>query len=664
MTLDIDAVARLAWAQLWQVTVAIGAVAVFVRIVGKRRPHLTYGLWMLVVLKCLTPPLWSSPTGVFSWLQPRVVVNRADIRVPSTAETPSLAKSEVRQPARRVHRVTDDQPKSLSPRGPSTLRPATVLLGLWIAGMAVCAGVAAMIQRTCSRALHASGLAVEAGLAEAVANLARRLGLRRRVRVLVTTRPLGPAVFGVIRPTLVLPAPLLSALSSEQLEPILTHELIHIRRGDIAAGYLQVIAQVLWWFHPLVWWANRAASRDRESCCDEESLAALKYEPGRYARGLLSVLELRRQLRPIFALPGVRPLDVTRKRLEHIMTSGFAPRDRTSRRQWLVLAALAVILAPGAGLPARSVRLGTLDQPQATNPANGVASTSETAAKLGESSHDEPGTDDPAKGTPTMKDELANLQGSWAIASLEMDGANMPGGGARIIVAGETFKTTGMGATYEGTLSLDPSKTPKTIDMKFAKGPEQGNTNLAIYEIEGDTWKLCIDMTGKDRPKEFSTARGSGRALEILKREVTAEPVEPSKTKATPPESQTKADPEMEVLAGEWSCVSLTVDGQALPEPFVKTWLRTVKGNEVTVTNGGQVVVKATFIINATKKPKTIDYTLTQGPDSGKMQLGIYELDGDTIKYCMGATGKDRPKAFESKAGDGIIFGVWKKPKK
>jgi len=63
---------RLAVSQLWQVTVLALLVALVVRLAGRHRPHLTYLLWLLVVIKCLTPPLWSSPAGVFSWALLRV----------------------------------------------------------------------------------------------------------------------------------------------------------------------------------------------------------------------------------------------------------------------------------------------------------------------------------------------------------------------------------------------------------------------------------------------------------------------------------------------------------------------------------------------------------------------------------------------------------------
>ena len=67
MTPDFSALSASAWSQLWQVSVLILAVGLVTRLFCKKRPHLAYVLWLLVIIKCLTPPVWSSPTGVFSW---------------------------------------------------------------------------------------------------------------------------------------------------------------------------------------------------------------------------------------------------------------------------------------------------------------------------------------------------------------------------------------------------------------------------------------------------------------------------------------------------------------------------------------------------------------------------------------------------------------------
>jgi uncharacterized protein (TIGR03067 family) len=121
---------------------------------------------------------------------------------------------------------------------------------------------------------------------------------------------------------------------------------------------------------------------------------------------------------------------------------------------------------------------------------------------------------------------------------------------------------------------------------------------------------------------------------------------------------------DMALLQGEWSLVEGERDGQSLPERLVKSGRRVAKGDSTVVTIGGTNYMTATFTIDPTQSPKTIDYLLTEGRNKGKTQLGIYEIDGDTLKYCVAAVGLDRPTAFETKEGSGWSLVVWKREKK
>ena len=116
-------------------------------------------------------------------------------------------------------------------------------------------------------------------------------------------------------------------------------------------------------------------------------------------------------------------------------------------------------------------------------------------------------------------------------------------------------------------------------------------------------------------------------------------------------------------LQGEWSMVSGSADGQPMPEEMLKQMKRVCKGDEVTTTMAGQVYFKAKIAIDPSKKPKTIDYEMTEGFTKGKKQFGIYELDGDTFKSCFAAPDGERPKEFTSKPGDRHTLSVWKRQK-
>ena len=117
-------------------------------------------------------------------------------------------------------------------------------------------------------------------------------------------------------------------------------------------------------------------------------------------------------------------------------------------------------------------------------------------------------------------------------------------------------------------------------------------------------------------------------------------------------------------LQGEWSMVSGSADGNPVPDSMLGNSKRVCKGDETTVTIGGQLLMKAKFALDPSRKPKTIDYEMIEGFTKGKKQLGIYELNGDTVKFCFGSPGAERPPDFTSKAGDGRTLSVWKREKK
>jgi hypothetical protein len=129
-----------------------------------------------------------------------------------------------------------------------------------------------------------------------------------------------------------------------------------VRRGDTWVARLQLVAQIVWWFHPLVWWMNRELVRQRERCCDEEVVASLNGNRVNYARCLVNVLEAKLSLEPLWGLPGVRPAELTRRRLEEIMKRP----NMTNRRapHWCGFVALAIALVV---LPSSSLRLSAQD---------------------------------------------------------------------------------------------------------------------------------------------------------------------------------------------------------------------------------------------------------------------------------------------------------------
>jgi uncharacterized protein (TIGR03067 family) len=247
----------------------------------------------------------------------------------------------------------------------------------------------------------------------------------------------------------------------------------------------------------------------------------------------------------------------------------------------------------------------------------------------------------------TMGD-LEVLQGTWNIVSMEMDGQKMSGGGARIVMRGNRFTGVAMGADYEGTVVVHQATAPKSFDLHFEQGPEKGNTNFGIYELDGDTWKICLATRGSERPAGFVAPPGTGIALETLQRQTAAD-VPVAAASGTP-----AGDPAPE-LAGEWTPLSLVRDGQTLPKSVLNYGSRIATANQVTVKFGPQVVLKATYAVDRSPAPMTMDYVLADG----QTQHGIWALEGKRLTTCFGAPGAGRPREFTSAPGDGRTLTVW-----
>jgi uncharacterized protein (TIGR03067 family) len=113
------------------------------------------------------------------------------------------------------------------------------------------------------------------------------------------------------------------------------------------------------------------------------------------------------------------------------------------------------------------------------------------------------------------------FEGTWSIVSLELNGKKLPEDeikGGQVTVQGNGYTTKFGGRTFKGTFKTDPTKKPKALDVTPADGPNAGKVALAIYELDGDTLKVCSALPGKDRPTEFASKEGSQHEVIVYRR--------------------------------------------------------------------------------------------------------------------------------------------------
>lgn len=115
-----------------------------------------------------------------------------------------------------------------------------------------------------------------------------------------------------------------------------------------------------------------------------------------------------------------------------------------------------------------------------------------------------------AVGREDVKDDA--LQGVWVPEKAEYAGKMFPEEARKSIrleVKDDEYVVTAGNQTDKGKCKVDASADPKTLDITGSEGPNKGKTMLCIYERKGDMLRVCYDLSGKERPKEFKTTEGS-----------------------------------------------------------------------------------------------------------------------------------------------------------
>ncbi len=215
------------------------------------------------------PPEPSFPLAGIESPSPPAVVEWTPLGGPFADETTSLAAARL---SRKRPPVATIPPAAVPPPAPGPAGPARWPGFVWGIGAAAVLGRAAWTQLLLCRFRRRHGRAPGESLWRRVDALARRLGIRRPVCLLEASGLRVPVAFGLVRPTLVLPASFAGDYSDREQEAILAHELAHLAARDpLWQLVADVLAAALWW-HPLVWWLRARLRAASEAAADEASL--------------------------------------------------------------------------------------------------------------------------------------------------------------------------------------------------------------------------------------------------------------------------------------------------------------------------------------------------------------------------------------------------------
>ncbi|QSE97321.1 M56 family metallopeptidase [Fulvivirga lutea] len=166
------------------------------------------------------------------------------------------------------------------------------------------AGVGAMLLRFTGSIVYLKWLVSKSVLVtndkwhEITNTLSSKLGISKPVQLKFSTRIDVPCVVGILKPVILFPISYASNLSLSQLELIISHELVHIKRYDFLVNILQHLIESIFFFNPFVWVISGIIRAERENAVDDEVVSILENK-NEYIKTLAAVEEVR--LRPLLA---------------------------------------------------------------------------------------------------------------------------------------------------------------------------------------------------------------------------------------------------------------------------------------------------------------------------------------------------------------------------
>ncbi|MFO0907459.1 MAG: M56 family metallopeptidase [Isosphaeraceae bacterium] len=328
---------------LWwliETTVVAGALALVAGLLARLRPlgigpAARHALWLVVLVKLITPPLVQSPwafavpASVTSAAEPSETMTESpevvdlvlDPIEPTPFETriagrlrlqfsdrvserPMRVERELLAPLADGSRIARAHANGAEPvvapaswlsfswpplDDPAWARLGRALLGLWLAASLAMAAIQALRIARFARRLG-DGWNPPDWILDEVDDLAEQLGVRAP-RALVVPGIGVPMLWCLGRPTLLLPAHLVKTMGVDRWRGVIAHELAHLRRGDPWVGRLALLVGIVWWWNPIYHLARRRIDAEAELACDAWVVSVLPGDRVVYAGTMLEICE-------------------------------------------------------------------------------------------------------------------------------------------------------------------------------------------------------------------------------------------------------------------------------------------------------------------------------------------------------------------------------------
>lgn len=237
-------------------------------------------MWALVFIRLAVPALPESRWSLFNLVQqspaatPTIVMPDQIIRVdlgstvaPTAAGVPAATQS-------------------------STISGYAILAAIWLSGVVFVIGRGMLATVSITRRIRRGRVPENSTVLEELRNCCDTLHVRRLPRLIEVPSLHSPALYGIVRPVLLIPAGLMDHFDPRQRRFVLLHELVHLKSHDVLIGTIAWVLNAIHWFNPVLWYAATRFRADREVACDARVLQITdRTSAAEYGQTILTLLE-------------------------------------------------------------------------------------------------------------------------------------------------------------------------------------------------------------------------------------------------------------------------------------------------------------------------------------------------------------------------------------
>ncbi|GEM_PF-674360 len=303
-------------------SVVIGLILILQKLLGRRLgPRWSHALWLVLLLRMVLPWTPPSPVSLFNLipasLQRDAARQTTSSIPPENAFRPAdsagtMEGTSVAEPAPTESAAEPAKPRpqeivrATSPPAPLLTAIRRMLPVFWLGGAILLGGYLVASNFALWRIIKREHPLVEQPILELFEQCKSQMGVVTIVALVPSDEVKAAALFGFVRPRLLLPREMVDTASPDELRYIFLHELAHLKRHDIYLGWLTSILQVLHWFNPLVWLAFYRMRSDRELACDALVLTRTEADESHdYGRTMVGLLGRFSRSRPLPAMAGI-----------------------------------------------------------------------------------------------------------------------------------------------------------------------------------------------------------------------------------------------------------------------------------------------------------------------------------------------------------------------